>query len=236
MRRWVGLLIVVLAVPLLMGAAKNYDMRALGGLMAYFDPATIVDGQILAYDSAVGDKFRTYAVVDHPASVINFSLNDGDAIYASGPGGPTAITVGTTDMTVSAYDFDKSTVESLAYQFKLPNKARLTAGTDMTFTIRWRESAAHAAQACNWGIAATALGAEDALAGATVTTTTSSASANSATKVHTATVAIGIDDLGAAAGDTVFFKLYREADVATDTFDDDANMLGVSVDIPMNPL
>lgn len=151
---------------------------------------------------------------------------------SSGNAGPQFTTIIGTEtnpkkMFVSA-DFDSGTDEHLWFTFTLPQNY----ASGGTFRLMWR-SAAATSNSCVWGARVGAVTPADAdtpaeHAQAAATTTTTATNTTEAGRLNTTTIAPSMDS--AAAGDLIFFVIYRDADNGSDTLVGDAQLISVSFD------
>lgn len=139
----------------------------------------------------------------------------------------------TNDIMVAGFDFDASTDE--AVQVFIP---QMPAGWDEgTFTaeVTWTNGTTAGSGDVVWGVRAVCIGNDDALDVAFGTAQTVTDTFIASGDLHRTSATSAITAGGSpAAGDAMVLEVYRDADNGSDTYTQDARLLGVAVNLTLD--
>lgn len=127
-----------------------------------------------------------------------------------------------------AFDFDAATDESVEFKMTLPEAWD---GTNIKVKFHWTDGATAGSGDVVWAIAALPVGDNDAIDTATLAASTVTDTFIATGDMHTTSATSDLTMTGHADGDMVFFRVYRDADNGSDTYTEDARLLGLTIQI-----
>lgn len=156
------------------------------------------------------------------------------AVTATSTNGAAAATeeLATNDVMVLGFDFDATAQESVQFQIQMPKS--WNEGT-LVCQFLWKDATTAGTGNVIWGIQARAFGDSDALDAAFGTAQEVTDAFITSGDLHVSSEAGAMTAAGTpAAEDMVIFRVYRDAADASDTYSQDARLLGVKIHYTTN--
>jgi hypothetical protein len=198
----------------LSSADNTYDIGASGATRprtGYFGTSVVIAG-----NTAITGGTHTIAV---PAGAMFAAATSGAA--------SASLDSGSEDVNYQVFDFDASADEYVHFTIPMPNS--WNEGT-VTFQVLWSSTATDT-DGVAWGLQGVAVSDNDAINAAYGTPIVVTDDAQSAAgELYITSVSSAVTIAGTpAAGDMVFFRLFRDVSDANDDMTEDARLLGVRV-------